>query len=319
MRTLEEAIMFYALNGKEAIKVELQDLESDAINAGYLTLEELEENLVELGIDKNVLTGFMADQTHFHTSVDAYDNFSFGIINIVNVMNVNEDKDRMAFIIKKNQFILVKLIDEDGSCKEMFESAVGRFKQNITLGKVIFGILDRLLSNGNKSLESTEQKIMIMEQNLVSGRIDELLNRDIFNLRKDLSILKNYYEQLFDIGEALQENENDLFGTEDLRYFGIFAAKAERLSKNTHALGENLIHLREALDASLNYSLNKIMKVFTVISIIFLPLTLIVGWYGMNFTTMPELTWKYGHLAVIVLSLLEVAVCLILFKKKKFL
>ena len=311
--------MFYALNGKEAIKVELQDLESDAINAGYLTLEELEENLVELGIDKNVLTGFMADQTHFHTSVDAYDNFSFGIINIVNVMNVNEDKDRMAFIIKKNQFILVKLIDEDGSCKEMFESAVGRFKQNITLGKVIFGILDRLLSNGNKSLESTEQKIMIMEQNLVSGRIDELLNRDIFNLRKDLSILKNYYEQLFDIGEALQENENDLFGTEDLRYFGIFAAKAERLSKNTHALGENLIHLREALDASLNYSLNKIMKVFTVISIIFLPLTLIVGWYGMNFTTMPELTWKYGHLAVIVLSLLEVAVCLILFKKKKFL
>ena len=44
------------------------------------------------------------------------------------------------------------------------------------------------------------------------------------------------------------------------------------------------------------------MKLFTMVTIIFQPLTLIVGWYGMNFKYMPELNWKYGYLAVILLS-----------------
>ena len=310
--------MFYIIKENEAKKVEFHDLSNDDISVGYLTMEELEENIDNLGINKNIINDCLADQINLRTSVDAYDDLSFGIINIVNVMNVKEAKDRMAFIIKKNQFILVKLIDEDDSCREMFENAVGRFKQNATLEKVIFGILERLLSNGVKSLEITEQKIIIMEQNLVNGNLNQNLNRDIFNLRKELSLLKNYYEQLFDIGQELQENENDLFNEENLRYFRIFAVKAERLSNNTQVLCDNLIHLREALDASLDYSLNKIMKVFTVVTTIFLPLNLMVGWYGMNFKNMPELSWQYGYFGVMIISVLIVTVSLIVFKKKGF-
>lgn len=312
-------IMLYALTEKEIKKVKLQEVSSDTICVGYLTLDELEQSFDKLEIKRNVIQDcLMADQTHFHTSVDTYDDFSFGIINILNVIKVREPKDRVAFIIKKKQFILVKLIDEDDSCKKMFESAVARFKQNVTLGKVIFGILESLLLNGNKPLEITEHKIMEMEQELVNGKIDQHLNKEIFNLRKNLLLLKNYYEQLIDIGEELQENKNDLFVEEDLRYFRIFTLKSERLSNNTQVLSENLIHLREALDASLNYSLNKVMKLFTVITTIFLPLTLVVGWYGMNFTNMPELTWKYGYFTVIVISIFIVTVCLILFRKKKY-
>lgn len=310
--------MFYVLDDNETKKVEIKALSNEVISVGYLTMEELETNMDILGIKKNIIQDCMNDQTHFRTSIDTYDDFSFGIINIVNVMNVHEPKDRMAFIVKKNQFILVKLIDEDDSCREMFESAVGRFKQNVTLGKVMFGILESLLLKGNKPLEMTERKIMEMEKELVNGKIEQHLNKNIFNLRNDLSILKNYYEQLVDIGEELQENENNLFSEDDIGYFRIFTVKSERLSNNTKALGENLIHLREALDASLNYSLNKTMKFFTVVTTIFLPLTLIVGWYGMNFTNMPEITWKYGYLMVIVLSLLVVIVCLILFRKKRY-
>ncbi|MFA9378027.1 MAG: CorA family divalent cation transporter [Lachnotalea sp.] len=310
--------MFYILNEKEPLKVELKDISNDKISVGYLTMEELETNLDTLGIKGNILQDCMNDQTHFRTSIDTYDSFSFGIINIVNVMNVHEPKDRVAFIIRKNQFILVKLVDEDDSYRDMFESSIGRFTQNVTLGKVIFGILESLLWDGNKSLEITEQKIMKMEQDLVNGEINQNLNKEIFKLRKNLAILKNYYEQLIDIGEELQENENELFEEEDIKYFRIFTVKSERLSNNTQALSENLIHLREALDASLNYSLNKTMKLFTVVTTIFLPLTLIVGWYGMNFTNMPELTWKYGYLSVILLSLFVIGVCLNIFRKKKF-
>ncbi|MDD3570758.1 MAG: CorA family divalent cation transporter [Lachnospiraceae bacterium] len=310
--------MFYILSENEVKEVDIKELDNRNNCVAYLSTEELEENFEHLGINRNILHDCMADQPHFRNSIDIYDNFSFGIINILNVMNVHEPKDRMAFIIKKNQFILVKLIDDDDSCKQMFEDAIGRFNQNASLGKIIFGILEKLLVNGNKSIESTEKRIIKMEQNLVNGKFDQSLNRDIFNQRRDLSLQKNYYEQLFDIGTQLQENENDLFDEADLRYFEIFATKAERLSNNTQLLSDNLIHLRETLDASLNYNLNKTMNVFTVVTTIFLPLTLIVGWYGMNFKYMPELGWKYGYLSVVFLSVIVVIGCLIFFKKRKF-
>ena len=102
------------------------------------------------------------------------------------------------------------------------------------------------------------------------------------------------------------------------RYFKIFTDKSERLSNNTQLLCDNLIHLREALDATLNYNLNNTMKLFTIVTIIFQPLTLIVGWYGMNFTHMPELAWKFGYVYVIVLSIAVVTGILSYFKKKKY-
>lgn len=310
--------MFYILKENEIRRAQIEEINSDVIHIGYLTMQELEEDYDKLGIKINIIQECMADQTHFRTSVDTYDEFSFGLINIVNVRNVHEPRDKIAFIIKKNQFIVVKIVDEDDSCKKMFEDSVGRFKQNATLGKVIFGILEGLLLNGNKPLEIMERKIMNMEQKLVEGELNEHLNQNIFHLRKELSILRNYYEQLFDIGEELQENKNNLLDDKDIRYFRIFLGKVERLSHNTQLLNENLIHLREALDASLNYSLNKTMKLFTLITTIFLPLTLIVGWYGMNFTNMPELSWKYGYFAVSILCILVVSICMYLFKKKKF-
>ena len=64
---------------------------------------------------------------------------------------------------------------------------------------------------------------------------------------------------------------------------------------------------------------NRIMTVLTVVTAIFMPLTLIVGWYGMNFVYMPELQSPFGYPAVMVVSLLIVLFCLIFFKKKKWL
>ena len=60
------------------------------------------------------------------------------------------------------------------------------------------------------------------------------------------------------------------------------------------------------------------MTVLTVITSIFLPLTLIAGWYGMNFTHMPELNWAYGYPVIIIISVVIVALCLFWFRRKKW-
>lgn len=311
--------VFFAISDGQIQEIKPDCPKDDCIRIGYLTMEELKENRKKLGVTEHIINEFEQERSNYWNGVDVYDNYTIGIINIVNVMNVNEARDRIGFIIHQNQFILVKLVDTDDSYKEIFVHSIGRFRQNATLEKVIYGVLDRLLFNGSGLLIDTERRIMEMEHEVVEGKIDNSLNKHIFHLRNELSIVKNYYDQLADIGEQLQENENDLFQDEDLRYFKIFTDKTSRLMHNIQILSENLIHLREATDAALNYSLNRIMKMFTVVTTIFMPLTLIVGWYGMNFKHMPELAWRYGYLGVVVLSVTVVAVCIFIFKKKKLL
>ncbi len=310
--------MFYSIHDREIQEIGLNQLDAHDICVGYLTLDELKNCYQELGLSEVAVKDCMTDFTHFRTSMDVYDEFSFGMINIVDILNLSTRRNRIGFFIKKNLFVVVKIIDKEDSIRQMFLDAIGRFRQNATMEKVIYGVLERLLSSGNRGLVMTERQIIAMEREVVNGKVDPELNTEIFDLRNRLSTLKNYYEQLIDIGESLQENENDLFEEEDLRYFKIFTDKSERLSNNTQLLCDNLIHLREAMDATLNYNLNNTMKLFTMVTIIFQPLTLIVGWYGMNFKYMPELNWKFGYLYVIALSIAVVGIILYWFKKRKF-
>ena len=79
------------------------------------------------------------------------------------------------------------------------------------------------------------------------------------------------------------------------------------------------MQVQDVYQSEIGIRQNDVMKVLTIVTTVFLPLTLIAGWYGMNFAHMPELAWKYGYPVVILVSVLIVAVSLYIFKKKKYL
>ena len=310
--------MFYTIEENRIVEMIFEDIDPNQPCIAYLKMEQLKEQVGNLGFDELLVRVDMGDMSHFRTSYDVYDDYSVAVINVISMQDITCSSDIIVFVLKKNRFYTITIKD-DNNTMEALQSAVMRYQQNATLEKVIFGTLERLLIDGNRNLELYEQYIMNMEKELVSGRISVTLNRNIYDMRKQLSVLKNYYQSLVDIGEGLLENENEIFQDKDLRYIKIFTGKAQRLSDNSQTLSESLIHIREALDAALNYSMNRIMKVFTVISVVFHPLMLITSWYGMNFTTMPEITWRYGYIAVSLLSTLVLAISLVYFKKRKWL
>ena len=78
------------------------------------------------------------------------------------------------------------------------------------------------------------------------------------------------------------------------------------------------MQVQEVYHSEIEIRQNNVMKMLTLITAIFLPLTLIVGWYGMNFEHMPEIGWEYGYLFVIILSAVIVTSALMMFKKKNY-
>ena len=90
------------------------------------------------------------------------------------------------------------------------------------------------------------------------------------------------------------------------------------LSNESQQIWEYTSQIRDVYQQKLSVNQNNIMKVLTIVTTIFMPLTLITGWYGMNFSGMPELHWKYGYPAIILVSVAVVVLSLWVCKKKKF-
>ena len=186
------------------------------------------------------------------------------------------------------------------------------------LGRFIYDFLETLVEPELRYLDGFSDRISKMENAVVSG-VFEQFDHKMIAVRKEILASYRYYSQLIDIGQELQENENGFFSEKDIHYFKHFTDRARQFHEETKTLREYTLQLREVYQTQFDMRQNKVMKVLTVVTTIFSPLTIIVGWYGMNFSNMPELTWEYGYLLVILLSILTTGFCIWILRQNKFL
>ena len=124
--------------------------------------------------------------------------------------------------------------------------------------------------------------------NQITDLIEEAILRDevktypkeMNDIRGDLLDLRVHYEQLIDLGQELEENENGFFSSKNLRYFRMFTERVMRLRDIVSSLREHTMQVRDLHHSQLEVKQNRVMTILTVVSTIFMPLTLIVGWYG---------------------------------------
>lgn len=309
--------MFYQIK-ETPVEITAQEIDENTITAGYVTCDELAEIGEMLGFSSSTVAACRVANKNFRSGVEVYDDYTFTELRIVNP-NDNHHEDCVAVYIKKNMIIVVDVEDYDASTKNKFMAALNRYSSaNITLEKLIYAFIDAMIASDFKYIEDKGNEITLLEEDVLKENTDDDFSLDLLTLKKELLTLHNYYEQLLDITDAIEENENDLFDSEDLRYIANLSAKITRLREDTDSLSSSVTHLQDAYSSSLDLKLNHTMKVFTVMTSIFFPLTLIVGWYGMNFNSMPEFAWKYGYLYVIALSVLVVAALVLIGKRKKW-
>ena len=185
------------------------------------------------------------------------------------------------------------------------------------LERFLYDLLETAIAGDLAMLENVEKKLNAIEMEIMKGELAGYPD-ELNDIRGDLLDLKIHYEQLIDLGQELTENENEFFRENTLRYFHMITERAVRLQNLATGEREYVVQLRDLMQAKLEERQNTIMTVLTVITTIFLPLTLIAGWYGMNFANMPELEWRYGYPVIIIISAAVIAATLIWFKKKKW-
>lgn len=191
-------------------------------------------------------------------------------------------------------------------------------EEKSTNERVFYHFFALLLKGDMDFLNRLEEKISVNEDLVLSGGKAAYL-KHITTWRQELLRLKRYYEQLNFIFDEMAMNDNHLFSEDGVRRLMTLRNRTDRYLSAVKNLQEMVSQLREAYQSQLSIEQNDLMKIFTVVTVIFLPLSLLVGWYGMNFSNMPELEWKYGYLAVILISICISAVLIWKFKKKKWL
>ena len=184
--------------------------------------------------------------------------------------------------------------------------------------RFIYDFLETIIHRDLPLLESYEKELDSIEDDMMDEHTETGLGR-VNEIRSDLRELRIHYEQLIDLGQELQENENNFFKAENTRYFRLFTDRVTRLHDIATSLRDFTMQLRDMYHTQIDVKQNRIMTLLTVVTTIFMPLTLIVGWYGMNFSYMPELNTKWGYPGVIIISGIIIVGGLWFFKKKKWL
>lgn len=212
----------------------------------------------------------------------------------------------------------IVLCDDTGTARSAVQHLRKENPQReLSVGGVFYAFLEWLVAKDLHHLQKLEDDLNQLEEQVLSGDLEQF-NPRMTALRKEIIGWIRYYTQLDDMVCEFQENEDGLFSDGEVRMFHMAEKRIGRLNSEAQTLREYGLQLRELFQSEIDVRQNRVMKILTIVTTVFLPLTLVTGWYGMNFIHMPELEWDYGYPVVIAVSMLIVSVCLWIMKKKKF-
>ena len=301
--------MLYAIenNRLKSVEPEGWSAEGEGLFVGIWEPSAFEAHRARFHVHERVLTEWHRSHSAWFENGEGADYMSLAL----RPHGPGESGRRVLVVLRRNLLLFVTP-EPEAILKLLEPLPEGR---SLNAGRVLFLLMERMTAGGSEHLENIENEIADLENALLKGKRDCV--QEIISLRGRLMGLKRYYEQLLDVLDDLMENENELLDEQVLQQFRIHDNRVDRLFHSVLNLRDYVTQVRESYQAEIDISLNNVMKIFTVITAIFLPLTLVVGWYGMNLR-MPEVGWPYSYPVVIVGCLVIVALCIAYFRRHKW-
>ncbi len=228
------------------------------------------------------------------------------------------DYEQISFVLGKD--FLVSFQEKEG---DMFDS----FRERIRLSQgrvrklkgdyLLYRLMDIIVDNYYNVLDAVGLQIEQIEEDVYKNPTESNFLR-IQKIKKDLLFLRKALYPLRDAMNRILKDESNFIETSTIRYFSDVYDHVVHLIDSLETYKDLNSGLMDIHINAMNTRMNEVMKILTVISVIFMPLTFIVGVYGMNFDVLPELHWKYGYLIVWIFMIAITLTMIRIFKYKKW-
>jgi magnesium transporter len=295
-------------------------LEPDRVNwinlDGLSNLEIIEKLQSNFSIHALLIEDILADQRPKSEEYDAYLFFTLKMLYRIDDRNI--DYEQISFILGKN--FLLSFQEKEGDLFDGFRERI-RLDQGKVRKKqsdyLMYRLIDIIVDNYYNVLDRIGDLIEETEDKVYENPSNNAFY-EIQSLKKELIFLRKALYPLREALSKLIKGESEFIHEDNLPYFADVYDHVAHLIDSLDTYKDLTSSLLDIHINAMNTRMNEVMKVLTVISTIFMPLTFIVGVYGMNFVFMPELNWKWGYFGVWAIMIAVVIAMLSFFRRKKW-
>ncbi len=254
--------------------------------------------------------------------LDDYGDHIFLVLKMLNYDNAKHEivAEQVSFVLGKNYVISFQERDKKG---DVF--GVTRDKLRGNKGKVrrlgadylLYSLIDLIVDHYFSIIEKIGENVEEIENHLISDPTSQTLRR-LYALKREMIYLRKAVWPLREVVGKLERLDSDLVIDSTVLYIKDVYDHTVQVIETIESYRDILAGLLDIYLSSISNKLNAVMKVLTIISTIFMPLSFIVGVYGMNFEHIPELKWRYGYFMVIGICLCVSGVMIAFFKRKRW-
>jgi len=250
-----------------------------------------------------------------------YDEYLYVVLKMIALEDKNADlrSEQVSMVLGSNYLISF----QEGLEGDVFEQVrlrLGNEKARLrAMGAdfLLHALLDVIVDHYFLVLEKLAERIEEVEDELIENPTTATVHA-IYQLKRQMLFLHKSVWPLREMVSALQRRDSPLIKDTTVIYLRDLYDHTVQVLDTLETLREMLSGMLDIYLSSVSNRLNEVMKVLTIIATIFMPLSFVVGWYGMNFKMMPELEWSYGYPTVLLLCLAIAGGMAVFFHKKRW-
>ncbi len=252
--------------------------------------------------------------------LDEYENCVFVVIKLLTYPDEGDIiTEHLGFVLGNNFVLSFQESERDifDSIRDRIETKKGRIR-HLGADYLLMVLMDVVIDHYFLVIETLGEKVENLENSLIESPSEELV-LEIQHLKKEALAIRRAIFPLREVVNRIEKLDLKFIQKETMHYFRDLYDHTIQIIESVELYRDMLFGLTDLYMSGLSNKMNSVMKVLTIISTIFIPLTFIVGVYGMNFQNMPELAYHNGYYVVWAMMVLIFVVMLFYFKRKKWL
>ncbi|MDR2424960.1 MAG: magnesium/cobalt transporter CorA [Prevotellaceae bacterium] len=275
-----------------------------------------EKRAIEAFLNTELQTRAQAEEIESSSRYSESDDTVYGNTNFLLSQGDGYVEEPVSFTICEGILITARNTDLR-TLSEVGRKLLSTHNAYITGYHLLISILENRIDLDADMIEGIAKEITQLTRKIITGTVEKATLVYLSQLQENImTIRENIIDKQRTLSSILKSN---LFPSDIQTKVGVMIGDVNSLLNHADFGFERLEYLQDTVLGLINVEQNKIIKIFTVTSVIFMPPTLIASIYGMNFRAMPEIEWKYGYLFSLLLILVSAVGTLYIFKRKKLL